>query len=158
MLEYTGIDPAGDLQACWPFLDGNWSHRITSTRFNKWIDIVTDTRDTATFAVISQHCLVFGGDRPCPQSYLDGPQQKTCLSIRVLPQPVPPRDNGSKRRQLGLPIPPECDLGELLPEATFRVGKRYLTAKKALKGHHRAMVAITNSSVGSWKGTLEFRE
>lgn len=167
MLKHTGIDPAGDLQACWPFLDGNWSHRITSTRFNKWIDIVADTRDVAMFAVISQHCLVFGGDTPthlgcpCPQSYLDGPHQKTCLSIRVLPRPVPRRDRGLKRRQLGLPTSStECDLGELLPDATFRVGKRYLTVKKVSKGHYKAMVAITSSNLGMapWMGTPDFRE
>jgi hypothetical protein len=40
------------------------------------------------------------------------------------------------------------------------VGKRYLTVKKAWKGHYKAMVAITSSNlgVGPWMGTLDFRE
>jgi hypothetical protein len=165
MLEHMGIDPAGDLQTCWPFLGGNWSRRIASTRFNKWIEVVADTRDAATFAVASQRCLVFDSDRPahgrrkCPRSYMDGPDQKTCLSSRVLPLPVPRR---SATSALGLTAPvPECDLGGLPPDAMFRVGQRYLTVKKIYEGgHHKAVVAVTSSSLGmgSWKGTLEFRE
>ncbi|RMJ28580.1 hypothetical protein PHISP_00540 [Aspergillus sp. HF37] len=165
-LEHTGIDPAGDLQACWPFLDGNWSHRIVSTQFNKWIKILTDTRDAATFAVVSQRCLVFGSDRTahqrrqCPRSYMDGPDQKTCLSSRVLPLPVPQR--GLDLRQLGLTASvPECNLGELPPDAMFQVGQRYLTVKRTYGGgYHKTIVAVARSSLvmGSWKGTLEFRE
>jgi hypothetical protein len=159
-LQHTGLDPDGNLQAYWPFVEGGWNHRISPTPYNKWLDILTDSRDGATFAVASQNCLVFqdmcAGPCYCPQSYLKE-EQKTCLSIRLLPRPVSARDRGTRHRRFSIRSPsPECDLGELSPDMGFRVGKRSLTVNKAWKGRSRAMVANTNGTFGF--RAPEFRE
>lgn len=64
MLEATGVDHNGNLQAWWPFTDTPMTYRIpqeTSAGGNSsyWIPIVKDTRDTSTFAVLSKSCLEF---------------------------------------------------------------------------------------------------
>lgn len=153
-LQHTGLDPEGSLQACWPFVDGNWNHRIAATPHNKWFDVIADSRDTATFAVVSQDCLVSG--EVCSQSFLDE-EQRTCLSTLVLPRSIMKSDRASRRRHYELlGESPECELGNMPPETVFRVGKRSLTVKKPWQGRGRAMVATTSAGFGF--GIPEFRE
>lgn len=153
-LQHTGVDPEGSLQACWPFVDGNWNHRIAATPHNKWFDVIADSRDTATFAVVSQDCLVSG--EVCSQSFLDE-EQRTCLSTLVLPRSIMKSDRASRRRHYDfLGESPGCELGNMPPETAFRVGKRSLTVKKPWQGRGRAMVATTSAGFGF--GFPEFRE
>ncbi|KAJ5599121.1 hypothetical protein VI817_000318 [Penicillium citrinum] len=162
-LEHTGVDMEGNLQAHWPFLDTPTNHRILRTRFNKWLDIVADTRDTSTFAVISQRCLGFTEEtspRPrnhCQQSYLDV-SRRTWLSLQVLPQPTQ-RVNGTRRINFGLPSPPESDVKHLRPGSGFRIGKRHLHVKKAWQSQQNMVIACTSKfDIGSkWMWAPEFR-
>jgi len=163
-LEHTGVDMEGNLQAYWPFLDTPTNHRILRTRFNKWLDIVADTRDTSTFAVISQRCLGFIEEissrsrNHCQQSYLNV-SRRTWLSLRVLPQPTQ-RVNGTRRINFGLPSPPESDVKHLRLGSGFRIGKRHLHVKKAWQSQQKMVVACTSKfDIGSrWIWAPEFRE
>jgi len=64
MLKETGVDHEQNLQAWWPFINIPTTYRITERRDSRhpydWIRVVKDTRDTSTFAVVSQRCLEFG--------------------------------------------------------------------------------------------------
>jgi hypothetical protein len=166
-LEYTGIDAEGNLQAYWPFLGAPTNRRIAPTRFNKWLDILTDTRDMSTFAVVSQRCLNFregyiAGASPseiCSQSYRDS-IQKTCLSIRVVPRPIFEDARPSRRFKIKLP-PTDSYLTDLSPGSAFRIGKRQLYVKKSWKCLQKIMVAYTSSKFdlsSKWTGVLDFRE
>lgn len=128
-LQHTGVDPEGNLQAYWAFLDTPMNQRINPTRFNKWLDIVADTRDTSTFAVVSQRCLQFRqGDirrrqGVFPEGKLD-PPQKTFLLLQLLPRPVMERERGLRRRHLDLSTPsPQCCLVELSPRFSVSCGR-----------------------------------
>ncbi|KAJ5974529.1 hypothetical protein N7481_011739 [Penicillium waksmanii] len=164
-LEYTGIDAEGNLQAYWPFLGTPTNRRIAPTRFNKWMDILTDTRDMSTFAVVSQRCLNFREGctglpwEICPQSYRD-PIQKTCLALRVVPRPISERARPARRFKFGLSTPPDSSLTELGPGSAFRIGKRKLYVKKSWQGQ-QVMVAYTSSKFdisSKWTGVLDFHE
>lgn len=54
----TGVDAHGTLQAWWPFTNDPHTLDISSSK-SRWIPMVKDTRDVATFAVISDRCLEF---------------------------------------------------------------------------------------------------
>ncbi|RJE19808.1 ZnF_C2H2 [Aspergillus sclerotialis] len=66
VLEHTGIDNEGNLQAWWPFSDSPLTCRISPTssdESNNWFRVVKDTRDMSAFAVLSQRCL--GAEEMC---------------------------------------------------------------------------------------------
>jgi hypothetical protein len=165
-LEYTGIDAEGNLQAYWPFLGTPTNRRIAPTRFNKWLDILTDTRDMSTFAVVSQRCLNLREGctglpwETCTQSYRY-PIQKTCLSLRVVPRPISERTRPTRRLLFGLSTPPDSYLTELGPGSAFRIGKRQLCVKKLWQGQEKVVVAYTSSKFdisSKWAGVLDFYE
>ncbi|KAJ5920587.1 hypothetical protein N7516_011445 [Penicillium verrucosum] len=106
-LQHTGLDPEGNLQAYWPFVETRMTRRIQPSRSSKWFNIIADTRDSATFAVASYHCLELQGERSltCRLNGYRDPLQKTCLSIRVAQQPLTMTERGI-RQNLGLLTPP----------------------------------------------------
>lgn len=62
-LEHTRVDGEGNMQAWWPFSDSPLTCRLspaTAGESNNWFRVVKDTRDTSTFAVLSQRCLDAG--------------------------------------------------------------------------------------------------
>ncbi|KAJ5938034.1 hypothetical protein N7454_004376 [Penicillium verhagenii] len=168
-LQRTGVDPMQNLQAYWPFSDPPMTKRIEPTRSNKWLDVISDTRDTAAFAVISQRCLEFheAGFRrsclyPCRQAHIR--QNSTCLSIRLLPRPVFQRERGLRRLQIGNQTSTqECDLSALSSGSTLRVGKRNLVVAKPWQAFHKPMIATPGSNqllgLGTgWTRIPDFRE
>jgi hypothetical protein len=167
-LEFTGIDVEGNLQAYWPFLRAPTSRRIVPTRFNKWLDILADTRDMSTFAVVSQRCLNFREgcaaneslSEICTESYRD-PIQKTCLSLRVVPRPVSENAKPRRRFKIRLLTPLGSCLTDLNPGSAFRIGTRQLFVKKSWQCQQKIMVAYTSSKFdlsSKWTGVLEFKE
>jgi hypothetical protein len=157
MLEATGVDHNGNLQAWWPFTDTPMTYRIpkeTSAGGNSsyWIPIVEDTRDTSTFAVLSKSCLEFretGIIRTCTTAanttsvncaHLSDNTKltnRTVLNTRVsielpsLPQSVRP--------QATLPYGKEMDLRE---GTQVKLGEGiFLTVFKTLK--QRQAVVLT---------------
>ncbi|KAJ5915684.1 hypothetical protein N7466_011617 [Penicillium verhagenii] len=168
-LQRTGVDPMQNLQAYWPFSDPPMTKRIEPTRSNKWLDVISDTRDTAAFAVISQRCLEFheAGFRrlcsyPCQQAHIR--HNSTCLSIWLLPRPVFQRERGLRRLQIGNQTSTqECDLSVLSSGSTLRVGKRNLVVAKPWQAFHKPMIATPGSNpllgVGLvWARIPDFRE
>lgn len=167
-LENTGIDAEGNLQAYWPFLDAPTNHRIAPTRFNKWLEILTDTRDMSTFAVVSQRCLNFqeectrrSYDR-CRQSYRY-PIQKTCLSLRLISNPVSQLEKRSRLFEFGIPMMNAFPfhLTDLSAGSALRVGKRQLHVKKAWQVGQKFMVACISSKFeisSMWTGIPDFHE
>lgn len=146
-LQHTGLDPEGNLQAYWPFVETRMTRRIQPSRSSKWFNIIADTRDSATFAVTSYHCLEFQGERSltcCPNGYRD-PLQKTCLSICITQQPVIVTERGF-RRNLGLSTSlPESYLANMSVGALFCVAGTQLYVKEILYGQQKAIVAYTVS-------------
>ncbi|KAJ5189492.1 hypothetical protein N7472_008506 [Penicillium cf. griseofulvum] len=162
-LQHTGLDPEGNLQAYWPFVETRMTRRIQPSRSSKWFNIIADTRDSATFAVASYHCLEFQGERSltcCPNGYRD-PLQKTCLSIRVAQQPVTMTERGFRQNLGLLTPPPESSLAHLSPGALFCVSGTQLYVKEIWHGQQKAIIACTNSKFSQmvkWTGLPIFLE
>jgi len=122
-LEHSGVDGDGNLQVSWPFSNSPANCPVlpsTPQKSHNWFRVVKDTRDTSSFAVFSQRCLVFpeeGTTRPCSMTSKDdqfSPLQTT-LSTRILA----PTQKGSE--------------SGLLVGVKFIVGDAHLTVTKAVE-------------------------
>lgn len=144
-LEHTGIDHEGNLQACWPFTDVRRTRcikRSTANESNNWLGAIKDTREVATFAVVSQRCLEFRQQvysRPCSTTCnIYSGTIKNVLSTRILLNPY---------IELScMETDPDClSLGNetLSPGDTFVLGEAVLTVKRIVSG--RQMVVIATS-------------
>ncbi|OQE00630.1 hypothetical protein PENVUL_c048G07399 [Penicillium vulpinum] len=148
-LQHTGLDPEGNLQAYWPFVETRMTRRVQPNRSNKWFNIIADTRDSATFAVASYNCLEFQEELSlscCLNGYRD-PSQKTCLSIRVAQQPVVVTERRFRQNLGLLTPPPESDLAGLLPGASFYVAGTQCYVKKIRYGQQSSIIACINSTI-----------
>ncbi|KAF9893461.1 hypothetical protein FE257_010773 [Aspergillus nanangensis] len=90
-LQHTGVDYEANLQAWWPFSDCPLTSRIspTSREPHPWFQLIKESRDVSTFAVLSRRCLEFY-ERKCLQLHSDSHKsspvkvQQTGLYTRVL--------------------------------------------------------------------------
>lgn len=147
-LKDTGIDHEGHLRACWPFSDPAMSHHMRTNKINRWMGILSESIQVATFAVVSSRCLGFEKERfpnewsPCPQSH-SKLTQINCLSTTILQRPLSEDEERSKRRKIGLLTPPpSCDPGQLLSGTAFRLAENQLLIKKFWReNENRKMMA-----------------
>lgn len=68
----TGIDNAGNLQVWWPFTDEPQTLRLQrdDNESHNWIQMLKDSKITATFAVISNQCLEYEYVKDCKENEL----------------------------------------------------------------------------------------
>ncbi|GLI73158.1 hypothetical protein PoHVEF18_001368 [Penicillium ochrochloron] len=136
-LEDTGVDHENHLQAYWPFTGIPRTQRIEvspsscSGETNNWIRVIKDTRDVATFAVVSQRCMeVHHGHirtctMPCQVAHL--PHPKTTLYTRMLL-------NGNEGKRLG-------------PNEHFVLGEAALTVQRIVPNKNMIIAAASGSAV-----------
>lgn len=155
-IQHTGINQKGNLEAHWPFVDVPLNHHTTSTRSNRWFNIIQDTTRAATFAVLSQRCLEFrcsGMDGICsklvPVPNTVSQSKQTFLSVKVLPQTESRSGFGFLRAQQNfrtkLLI---CSLGNVSLGGLFRVWKIPMLLLREPQGNVRP--AIASTSTNSW--------
>lgn len=149
-LENTGMDPNNNLQVLWPFSEAEITYRIESTSSSKWSNFLTDTRDTATFTVVSQRCLEFSEEQYqhlCLNEaslHDETHRQIVYLSTLLLPPPVYRR---SRHRLLGLHGPTQGHLTALLIGDEFRVSKmNFVVAWGVLEQWPKPLIATPRSN------------
>lgn len=148
-LEHTGIDHEGNLQACWPFTDIRRTRcikRSTGNESNNWLRAVEDTREVATFAVVSQRCLEFQHSvlsRPCSITCRPNIRKiKNVLSTRILLSPSIELSCKKTVPDCSEPGVPLCH-ERLSPGDTFVVGEAVLAIKKIVPGRQSVVIATS---------------
>ena len=151
-LEDTGVDHDNNLQAYWPFTENSRTHRIELSsshgEINNWIRVVKDSRDVATFAVVSQRCMEarHGHVRTCtmPCRVPHPNSAKTTLSTRILLnspfQSACTEDHDHATLSMGNVV------DRLLPHEHFVLGEAALTVQ-------RITACITNVVIATASGS-----
>ncbi|KAJ5634279.1 hypothetical protein N7528_002121 [Penicillium herquei] len=165
-LRHTGINQQGDLEAHWHFVSIPTSNYMPSTRYNRWFSVVRDTKETATFAVMSQRCLEFldwGQEGLCSKLVNSNEflRRKTYLLIQALPRTRPsPKYQLLRSRRPPSLEPHVCPFQELSPGELFRLGNVPLKLKRKFEEYKTAvLVYACVSSLNLTPSTVpDFRE
>jgi hypothetical protein len=172
-LKDTGIDHEGHLGACWPFSHPAMIHQMKTNKINRWISILSDSLDIATFAVVTSRCLGFEKDKfphewkPCSQSSNEL-SQINCLSTTVLQRPLSEDEERLKRRKVGLLTSSSgCDSDYLIAGTAFRLAEKQLCIKRFWR-ENEAQRMIAHPFAGhyirevvtsmGWSSAIDFKE
>jgi hypothetical protein len=151
-LEDTGVDHDNNLQAYWPFTETSRTHRIepspSHSEINNWIRVIKDSRDVATFAVVSQRCmeahhgLVRTCTMPCRVANLNS--AKTTLYTRILLNPPFQSTCTENHDHTMLSMGNEVD--RPIPHEHFVLGEAALTVQRIIPGCKNVVIATASGS------------